>query len=206
MAETFINVTEGSGKKLHTFDRTIGANSVHDEVVLLGEPYLTTYSVTTQSSGTSAATGLSHLLQVMAGASLNVYIRRIRVTQLAAATTAAQVALVVTRLTTAGTGGTVVTPVAYDGNDSAAGATAMTLPTVKGTNGGTLWTEASYWYQTAPTSVSGLGVLLDIDFSRPRSKSLRISAGVANGIAIQLQTAVAAATVIVAVEFSEANF
>ena len=40
MSEAFINVTEGSGKKAHTNQRTIGANDVQDEYVVTGRPVL----------------------------------------------------------------------------------------------------------------------------------------------------------------------
>ena len=78
MAESIVQVTEGSGKKLHTFNRTIGANSVEDEVVLLGENYLASYMIV---AAASAATANSHVLQIMAGASLKVRVRRIEVQQ-----------------------------------------------------------------------------------------------------------------------------
>ena len=67
MAEAFVNVTEGSGKKLHANDRSIGANTVLDEVMLLGENYLPSYLGVTSAASVSTATANSHLLQIMAG-------------------------------------------------------------------------------------------------------------------------------------------
>jgi hypothetical protein len=206
MAESLVQVTEGSGKKLHTNSRTIGANTVEDEYVLHGEPGLATYTATTVSTGTATTTALSHLFQIMAGASLNLYIRRIKITQLTMATTAAMSAIVLTRLTTAGTGGTAVTPAALDSSDGAAGATAMTLPTVKGTNGATLWDESVLFVQTIGASTTGIGPVMDIDFEKLRGKALRIPAGTTNGLAVQLQTGIAGATVIIVCVFSEATF
>ena len=149
MPESVVQVTEGSGKLLHTFQRTIGANSVEDEVVLNGEQYLATYRIATAQ--TSVATASSHLLQIMAGATLNVYIRSIRVYQVAMATAAAITVVALFRLTTAGTGGTVMAPQPLDTTDAASGSTSMTLPTVKGTEAANPLDYAeAYWLQTLP--------------------------------------------------------
>ena len=74
MAESFINQTEGSGKKSHTWDRTIGANTIQDEFVLPGEFPYTSYTIF--ANGVSIATANDHCLQIMAGASLPVRVRR----------------------------------------------------------------------------------------------------------------------------------
>ena len=207
MAETFINVTEGSGKKLHTFDRTIGANSVHDEFVLMGEQPMADYRCTTGTTYASAATADSHLVQIMAGASLNVYVRRIRVYQHGVATTVTAASAQIVRLTSAGTGGTAFTAAPMDLSDSASGATVMTLPTVKGAEGPSLDQAEGIFIQTlAAGTFPNQTFVFDFDFRGSRQKSLRIGAGVALGIAVKLRTAVAAATVAIAVEFSEANF
>lgn len=207
MPESFVNVTEGSGKKLHSFQRTIGANSVEDEVVQHGEQYLATYIAT--PAAVSTAVAASHLCQIMAGASLNVYIRRIEIWQLVAATAAAIDEIDIFRLTTAGTGGTVVTPLPLDDTDAASGATCMTLPTVKGTEAAApIYRKSVQFTQTVATQSGGsdatlLGVF---DFDTLRGKALRIAAGTANGIAVKNITARAAATVFVVVRFTEANF
>lgn len=208
MAESFINQTEGSGKKAHTFQRVIGGNTVEDQVTLLGEHYLATYNVVTAAAGTSAATAASHILQIMAGASLNVFVRWIKVYQLAPATAAAIDALELVRLTTAGTGGTVVTPAALDTADSASGATAMTLPTVKGTEGTFIERATVQWTQTVATQSGGQmsQLLATFDFDGFHEKGLRIPSGAANGIALKNPTARAAATVIVVAKIVETNF
>ena len=204
MPESIVQVTEGSGKKLHTFQRTIGANVVEDEVVILGEQHLATY--TTATGSTSAATAASHLLQLMAGAALNLYIRRVWIYQAAAITAAAIVPLTILRLTTAGTGGTVVGSVQLDNSDAAPGATAMTLPTVKGTEGNTIGQVIDALpVQTLPTGGASL-LLAFWDFSVLRSKAPRVPAGAANGICIKNPAAAAGLTVHVTVEFVEANF
>ena len=208
MPEGYAQINEGSGKKLHTFQRTIGANTVEDEVMLLGEQYLAHYRVV-PTSAVSLATGSSHLLQIMAGASLAVYVRRIRIYQVVAATTAAINNISLFRLSSAGTGGTSVTPAPADTTDSAAGATAMTLPTAKGTETTLVGFQSFLLYQTAPTAGGGLNAVLlcDWDFERLRTKAERIPAGTANGLAIKLSsTAAAGASVLIEADISEANF
>src|SRR5262245_59859384 len=133
MAESIVQVTEGSGKKLRTWNRTIGANSVEEEAVFLADTPMATYSARLDAAST--ATANSHIVQLMAGSSLNVYVHRIALYQLGLATTAAYGQINIFRLSTAGTGGTAFTPAPYDTNDAASGATSMTLPTVKGTEG-----------------------------------------------------------------------
>lgn len=207
MAESVVQVTEGSGKKLHTYQRTIGANSVEDEVTINGEHYLAHYSVSPPTAST--ATANSHLLQIMAGASLGVYIRSIEVWQSGLATVAAIDEIHLFRLTSAGTGGTAVTPQQFDQGDGASGATAMVLPTVKGTESGNSFLKATAQFtQTVATQGPGANaqLLCRFDFDTLRGKGLRIVAGTTNGIAVKNPTARAGATVLVIVRFSEANF
>jgi hypothetical protein len=205
MAESQIQVTEGVGKKIHTFARTVGANTVEDEVVIVGQPFLATY--TAIATIISAATAASHLMQLMAGASLNVYVTRVRLTQVAAATTGAFARAHIIRLSTAGTGGTAATPSPLDSSDAASGATGMTLPTVKGTESSTLYPGSFRAIQTIGASGGGQdAVLLDWDFDRLRQKPIRIPAGAANGICLKQVDAVAAMTVDVMVQFYEASY
>lgn len=203
--ESIVQVTEGTGKKLHTWQRTVGANSVEDEVVLIGEPYLATYVAMTGS--VSTATAASHLLQVMSGATLHTVIRRIQVYQVGLATTAAIARIALFRLTTAGTGGTGLTVQSADQADTFGGAS-QSLPTVKGTETSTAYHQASMQFiQTVGTGGAGKNSLLcEWDFTAQRVKGLRIATGVTNGLAVKMIDAVAAATVIVVCEFSEMNF
>jgi hypothetical protein len=203
MPESLVQVTEGVGKKLHTFQRIIGANTVEDEVVVNGEPYLASYKV---SVAVSAATANSHLLQIMAGATLKVRIRRIELHLSSLATTAALMDTRIIRLTTAGTGGTAQTPAVLDPADSASGATAMTLPTVKGTEGTTIEFLSPAMTQTLSATPPLVQPILAVDYDRPRSKPLIIAAGVTNGICIKNVTAIAAGGVIVTVWLDESNF
>ena len=203
MAESIIQVTSAGATKLHTYNRTIGANSVEDEVVLLGENYLATYTMVATSVTTTA---LSHLIQVMAGASLKVRIRRITVYQTVAVTAAAYMELAILRLTTAGTGGTAVTAVQLDPSDGASGATGISIPGVKGTEGNPIWFGSAYLMQTVGASTPQNQPIFDIDFDRSRSKPLIIAAGVTNGICLRNTAAHAGATVRINVLFDESNF
>jgi len=204
MSDTFISITQGSGTKLHTFDRSIGGNTVHDEVILHGEPYLATYVIAPAAS-VSIATANDHVCQVMAGASLNVVIRRIRVYQTVPTSSATFSQLALFRLTSAGTGGTAITPAPLDSADAASGATAMTLPSAKGAEGVQVGRQAMGITQTQP--VAGIGpVLVEWDFERFRTKGLRIASGTSNGIAIKSLTAAAAASVQFEILISELNF
>lgn len=198
MAEAFVNVTEGSGKKLHAFDRTIGANTVLDEVVLLGEPYLAHYTVT--ASNVSTATVNDHLVAIQAGANNKVRIRRIRIYQQALAGAAATLRVTVHRLTAAGSGGGAVTPAPFDTADSAAEATAATLNSVKGTEGAALF-QMSMPLAAATPIPDGIEWL-----QVPGVKPIVIPAGTANGVAIKVTAAVATATVNLFVDLTESSF
>lgn len=206
MAESTLSVTAGSGTKLHTFQKSIGVNTVEEEVGLAGEPYLAAYTVTTAS--TSVATANAHLLQIMAGASLPVYLRRFTVYQSVAVTTAAIATWELWRLSSAGTGGTSVTPAPLDTADSASGATAMTLPTGKGTETTKLWSGTVQLIQTVGTGGAGFNTLLvDLDFDKLlRTKAPRIAAGTSNGLALKWVSASTGASAIVVATISEASF
>ena len=204
MADTSFAVNAGSGTNLHTVTTSIGGTTVHDQVVKHGEPYLAAYGIASVSA-ISLATVNDHILQIMAGSTLNVYVRRIRVYQVVAATTAGFSQIVLYRLSTAGTGGTSITPSLFDTTDSAAGCTAMSLPTAKGTETVVLGRAAKILEQTAPTS--GVDVLVaEWNFDHLRTKGIRIPAGTANGIAIKSVVAAAGASVQVEAVVSEANF
>lgn len=203
MSESSINVTEGSGKRLHTWDRTISAVVTHQQFVLPGEFPYPSYSVVANSISTGTAD--SHIVQLMAGSSKHVRIRRIRIEQQLNAGTASYSNIRVLRLTTAGTGGSSITPEEYDPGDAAAGATAMSLPSSKGTEGGALISTVLTFRQTIATS----GTQPDDFFEwvqHPGQKPIIIPAGSANGIAIRNYSAIASASVTVNIEFVETDY
>ena len=205
--ESLINLTEGAGKKQHTVSRVVGANTVEDTIALIGEQYLASYNAG-NTAAISFATANSHLFQVMAGASLRVYIRRIRVFQMVVATTAAFAQVQVLRLTTAGTGGTALTPSPKDPAAAASGHTFMTLPTVKGTEGVQVDAGTAQFTQTIATQAPGYraALIFEANYDVLRETALIIAAGAANGICLKLVTAIAAATGFVVVDTSESNF
>lgn len=203
MAESLVQVTEGSGKKLHTWSRTVGANTVEDEVTLPGEHFLATYSIT--SGSVALATANSHVLQIMAGASLYVRIRRIWITQGSNMTTAARAGFQLIRLTTAGSGGSAITPRPFDTGDAAAGFTAQTLPGVKGTEGVTLF-ERRINLLSALSTTATTG---DQPFweQNPFTKPIIIPTGAANGICLKYTGANdASGTLNVHVELVETSY
>ena len=208
MAAGTFQFTVGSGTHQHTYIYTRGGTSGHVPYVLEGEHLEASYLANFNNGGAavSAATANSHLVQVMAGSALRVYIRRIEVYQAAMATTATVANIGVVRLTTAGTGGTAQAVSALDPADAAAGATYMTLPSSKGTESNFIWFGTAYYMQTVGASAQLNQPILAVDFDRPRSKAAVIAAGTANGFALKQITAVAAATVWVNVWLDELNF
>ena len=205
MAESLVQVTEGVGKKLHTDQKTIGANTVEDEYVLPGEPFLPTYVAVAQN--VSVATSSDHVLTLNAGASLKVRIRRITIEQATNATAAASIRLTIVRTTTATpTGGSAITPSPHETSDVASGATARSLPTAKGTETAILGSA----YLTLRQAVSATGSVSDDSpyewRHMPGSKPLIIPVGATNGIVIKVGTGVAGATVDATIEFVETSF
>ena len=204
MANGSINVTEGSGKRLDTFDRTISSVLVQDQFVLPGEyPYA---SYIASGSNISCANSGDDLLQLMAGSSNYVRVRRIRIEQFALITSAATCSFQLTRLTTAGTGGGAVTPSKFDDGDAAAGATAATaVPTAtKGTAGAVIWVRNLFPIQTASTA--GTPTIYTEWVEQPGCKPLIIAAGTSHGIAIRNQGARAGLTVNIEIEFVETTW
>jgi len=195
LAEASVAITAGSGTNLHTNTRTISATTMHEEFTLPGEYPYATYIL--YAAGISAATAASHVAQIMAGSSLNVRIRRITVQQLVAPTGA--VRLEIARLTSAGTGGGAITARPLDSADSAAGATGMQLPTVKGT-------EALIIGSLLPNMVSAVGTATKWEWTqRPNGKPIIIAAGTSNGIALK-SSGLATATVDWEIEFVETAY
>lgn len=202
-SQSTLAVTAGSGSLLNVWTRTIGANSVIDQFVLPGEyPYA---SYTAIGGGISAATANDHIIEVMAGSSLPVKVRRIRVEQGVSATTATTLSVQVLRLTSAGTGGTAVTTRQFDTADSASGATAMTLPSSKGAEGVVLAMSSIVMRQAVGATTAQVDDFYEWT-QLPNQKPIIIPAGTTNGIAIKNLAAIAGSSLIVTVEFTEMNF
>jgi hypothetical protein len=188
MTTSAIAVTEGSGKNIWTDQRSVSSVNREAQYVLLAEPALPTFNVTAE--GVSCATSSSHLLQIMAGSSLYVRVHKIVVTQLAAATSIANPAIKIIRISTAGTTGTAVAVLQADMADTAS-LTGLSLPSSKGTETA-LFHSAAITLRTS-TWVEAAGVWV---WEPPaRTKPLVITAGTSNGIVVAIGTGVAGATV-----------
>lgn len=135
MTVSSIEVTEGSGKHIHTSSRSISGVTRQDQYVQQGESEYATYSVI--ASDISVATTADHVLQVMGDGTNYCRLRSVTIRQSTLAGSAGTLGIQLLRISTAGTGGTTVTPRGLDAADTYAGA-AMTLPTAKGTEGNVL--------------------------------------------------------------------
>lgn len=192
MSQSYVPFLDSASatRKFHTNQRNNGADTVEQYVQLTGEPYLATYLITV-TTPVSAATANSHLLQIMAGATYRVGLRRLIVTQIANGTTQVNQWQLV-RLSSAGTGGTSYTPRNVDNADPAAGATAMTLPSAKGSEGFIPWTDTVLTHAVAATV--GLNPIFDRSWGDPQTKTIWILPGTSNGIALKNITASAGGT------------
>lgn len=204
MSESTLEVSPGSGAKLHMNSKTVGANTVLDEYTIPGEFPSASYVIGT--SFVSTATANDHLLQIMAGSSLNVYIRLITIEQANNATTAAIGTFALYRVSTAGTGGSALTPALLDTTDSASGMTAMTLPSSKGTETTSLHRSTIVLRQAFLATATQPEEQIEWNYDRPRMKSLRIPAGTSNGIVIKNLNAIAGATVTITVWAVELSY
>ncbi|HEX8977912.1 MAG TPA: hypothetical protein VF781_15510 [Solirubrobacteraceae bacterium] len=201
---SYIGVTPGSGAKLATGPTyTESSNVVQDQKVIAGELYLASYTIV--GTSVSIATSASHLLQIMAGSTLNVRIRRIEIWPNTAAGSATLDGFNIVRLTSAGSGGGVVTPGPLNPADGASGATSMSLPSSKGAESTLLLQGTSVMYQTAPTAGT-FGPYIRWDLDGERLPPIIIAAGTSNGIAVKNNVAVAGATVTLNVWITETPF
>lgn len=204
MAESYGEASAGTGLKWHSWTRSISGSTVHSGFVHLDEyPYA---SYTVSAVAISTGTVNDHLLEIRAGSSLPVRIRHIRIEQVANATAVAANAFILFRISSAGTGGTSLTPAPLDTADSASGATAMTRPSSKGTETTEIRRETIVMRQAIASTATQPEEAIDWDFDRLRMKPLIIAAGTTNGICIKNGVAVAGATANIYVEFVETSF
>jgi hypothetical protein len=196
---TYIAVTEGVGKKLAADTYSENGQVVLDQKVILGEPYLGTFSVSTVSNVSTATTG-AHVLQIMAGASLNIRIKHFCFRPSLEGTLVGDV-MALYRLSSAGTGGGAITPSPYDPADTAT-ATAMTLPSAKGTETALL-VPGIMTYHPAVEQTD----IYKWEWNQaPGGKPIIIPAGAANGVAWKAVVGHAGNAVIFHVEFIETSF
>lgn len=203
MAESYIGVTEAGtpDAKLRSFSRTVGVNTTEEEIHLLGEPYLATYSVT--ATGFTTATGGQTRVQLMAGASLNLRINRIQIYQRALGAADATQLFQIVRLTAAGSGGTAVTPAPFDSGDAAAGATCQYDMTTLPTSGTILHGDIAIGVRLNNPVLASDGWEWR---AGDRHKPIIVPAGTSNGIGLWARNSIGTATFMATIEFSESNF
>lgn len=203
MATSYVSFNEGTARKVRTFQRTDGVNTVEEWMYAESEPPLDAYTVA--ATNIAGVTANSHLLQIMAGASLRVGIRRITIFQNGAANASRQARFGIYRLTSAGTGGSAITPAALDPASAAAGGTAATLPSSKGTEGVLVGGIHSAIIQSTITNQT-MNPLVDLDFGLGREKGLWIAAGASNGITLKNLVADSTVTYDIFLRFVEAGW
>jgi hypothetical protein len=198
-----IAVTAGSGTLLDTWTTSKGGQTVHAQRTIPAEYPDASYFV--MASNISIATANDHVLEILAGSSLNLLIRRIYIEQATNATTVTGCSFELLRVTTAGTGGGAITPAKFNTADAAAGCTAMTLPTVKGTESTSMFRTSMIMRQAMLATGAQVDDAFQWDQS-PYTGPIFIAAGTSNGIALKCISAVAAATVNVRFEIVETNY
>jgi hypothetical protein len=93
-----------------------------------------------------------------------------------------------------------------DSTDAAAGCTGIIIPGVKGAEGAAIINGYPYMMQTLGASAQLNQPIWAWDFDRPRSKPLIIPAGVTNGVAVKIVTAIPAGAIGINVWLDESNF
>lgn len=209
MAHAFIMINEGTGKQLGHYDRVVNGQTIYEQKVLQSEPVLATYTVSVTTAA-SLNVANSHVLQLMAGGTNAMILRRLRVSQAAGVDNSQVVVWQLLRLTTAGTGGTAYTPRALDSADAVADSSAMALPTAKGTESFILWTESTFMWKAPPgaqtTPTYRPEMIFELDFTSLITKGIRVPASA--GLALKNITAAppAGGTVHVWAEFVERDW
>jgi hypothetical protein len=194
-----IDEPDSADKNLSTWQRTIGATSVQEQVLLPGEAYQATYSAL--ATGISTAASASHLIALEADGTNYVRIRRIYISQAALAGAAATAQLQVVRTTTASSAGTSVTARAFDEADSAYGGAIRTLPT-KGTEGSILLQSRLGLTAAQPVTSVYAWEWRASDAEKP----IIIAPANTNGIALKIVTGIASATCDVTIEFTTTTY
>ena len=197
---SYVQVNEGSDRKVAFVQRSISSNTVEQTEVALTLPYIPTYVVTTETP-VSLATANSHVLQIM-GSTLNRdLLRSVEVTQVGAALNDTRIQFELVRLDDAGTGGTALTPNPTDPVDAATTAAGMTLPSSKGTENESM----GFWagsVVTDPENLPGFDLVLDLEFEG-HGKPPTLAGGGSTGFALKNVTSEPSATVHVRATFEE---
>lgn len=206
MSESVVAV-EVSGetytKNLHTNQRTIGGTAKEDQVVVLGEHFLPSYSM----NGTAIATttSASHLFALEADGTNYIRVHRIYVAQSDDVPAAASLAqLQVFRTTTASLTGTALNPRPYDGADTNPyGGRAVSIPGTKATEGNMLLQGRIY---LATSAVAAAPTFWEWKSNGLYMKPIIVGPAVTDGIVLKIVTGIASAALDYTVEFSLSTY
>lgn len=186
-------------KYLDTWQRTVDGTAKEDQFVLPAEHAVASYSAL--GSAISLATSADHIMAIQADGTLYTRIRRIFIAQVAAAGSGTLGVIEVIRTTTAGTGGTAITPRPYDTGDSAYGGDVRSLPTAKGTEGVVLARRRIWLTNSIAAQPNSIEIVARTDM-----KPIIIQPATTNGICLKIVTGVASATADITVEFVTTTF
>lgn len=195
----------GATQKFATVDETVASDISKAYRSVLSGAFIATYLIPI-STAISGGAANSHLLQIMAGASLDVLLLDIELDQFASAGAATRAQWEFRRLTTAGTGGTAITPNPHTSADAASGAAAMTLPSLKGTEGVIVGGAGVGTLLAAVPTASAQTPFLERHWDWTTGKAPRIPAGTSNGLALKLITAVATSTLVGYARIAEVSY
>jgi len=158
-------------------------------------------SYTALASNIAVVTANSHILQLMSDNTNYTRVSRIRIQQTGVANAAVTVKFQIIRLTTAGTGGSAVTPRPHDEADTFAGA-AMTLPSSKGTEGEVLDEIWLGMVAAAPFTNDNKAIWTPAPWAKP----IIIDTATSDGLAIKNITSDSAGDVSVSVDFFTTSY
>lgn len=201
MAEGLIGIDEPSAadKNLHSWSKTVGANTVQDQVIVKGDAFSATYIASFANIATT--TSSSHIVALEADGTNYIKIRRISLWQRTLAGVVNRLDTQVLRTTTASSAGSTITPAPVDTGDSAFGGVCRTLPTA-GSEGTILLRRPLTLFATAPITTHGEYQYV----SRDDAKPIVIQPATTNGIAIKIITGVGTATVDGEIEFVVSSY
>jgi len=201
MAVSTVGVADAASpdKYLHTHQRTISGTAREDTYVQQGESAYPTYSAVARNI--SIATANDHVLQIMGDGSNYSRLRQVQIQLGATYSTAIAVVVIgLYRLSTAGTGGSALTPAPHDTSDTYGGG-AMTLPSSKGTEGALLhvWSLPNYGsgsviFSTGPTIWT------------PSGKPVIFGTATSSGLAFKVIVNAASTTIDINAEFAVTSY
>lgn len=200
MTESQIALTEGSGKNLHTWQRTIGGTAREDDFYIEGAPTFTTYTAIAPACSVGSASG--HLLQVMGDGTHYVRLERLEFRQVGTAGVDSLATYQLRLVTTAGSGGTAINARPHDESDTDPYAGDVRyVPTTKGTEGSLLW-------QTRMPLADALPDYRPVVWDRPAGnvKQYIAGPGTADGFVLVNSTGIGTATVDIIATFTVSEY